>query len=253
MLLPLFVLPLLGLCHAQEPELHAAKVARAIIAGRDSNALTLLEGGFSFEERSPQNTCSVGKPCGDGCMPIAAVCCPDGNYCALGKYCDGGGCCPVGKTCKGTAPPPDSGCSSGQVECGSNHCMPKGSVCCPGGSYCSAGETCAAGMMCKTGNGGNGGSGGSGGNGDTSSVTKVAGYTLTNTDQISFTMPSAPPSLFWTNHATGSPTDNGQSAPTSTASSGNNNPGNPGGKSGAGMVHAPRLAVVLLLFAPLLF
>jgi hypothetical protein len=249
MLLPVLLLPLLGLCHAQQSELQPARLARSIIAGYSISESTVLDRSVSLQERSPQTGCSVGKACGTGCMPLTGICCGGaGTYCTLGNYCtDNGGCCPVGKTCKGTPPPPTSVCDSNQVECGGNNCMPRGAVCCSSGHYCNAGETCASGLLCKSGSGG-----GNGGNGDGSSITKPIGYTPTSIGDVSFSMPSAPPSLFWTKHATSTPTDDGQSVPTSTSNSGNNNPGNPGGKSAAGMVHAPNVAAALVLLVPLL-
>jgi hypothetical protein len=41
--------------------------------------------------------------CDNGCMPLASVCCHDGNadYCDLGNVCNADGCCPIGETCVG--------------------------------------------------------------------------------------------------------------------------------------------------------
>lgn len=76
--------------------------------------------------------------CNDGCMPLRAECCPDGDgYCKQGNACVIDGCCPFGKICDGRIV-----CDLGEEPCGDKHCMPNGAVCCPNGSYCRAGEEC---------------------------------------------------------------------------------------------------------------
>lgn len=47
----------------------------------------------------PVNGCdNYEVPCGDGCMPVGASCCNDGDYCAAGSYCESNYTCLVPNT-----------------------------------------------------------------------------------------------------------------------------------------------------------
>ena len=84
--------------------------------------------------------CPGQSVCGNGCMPVGAVCC--GN-----DYCDQGYVCGPNNTCLSNSV---SSCLSyGEETCtnydGIEDCAPLGASCCHDHTYCPVGTVCSAG------------------------------------------------------------------------------------------------------------